>query len=166
MSISVHSGPAQPSHGKIITARRPTIHGLTPSAARANIHSGAIRIIQVSTGNSTYDAEHPLGQIAAAHPHVDLHAWQNACGIKLNMIQVAPDDQGKGYASAALRDLIAYADSICVPIALTPGIPEGRKGLSQTALKHWYTGCGFVPNRGRHKDFNWAEAMIRPARST
>ncbi len=120
----------------------------------------------MTTGNSTYDADHPLGQIAAAHPHVDLHAWQSTCGIKLNMIQVAPDDQGKGYASAALRDLITYADSISAPIALTPGIPEGRKGLSHTALKRWYTGYGFVPNRGRHKDFNWAEAMIRPARST
>lgn len=82
------------------------------------------------------------------------------------MIQVAPDDQGKGYASAALRDLITYADSIGVPIALTPGIPEGRKGLSHTALKRWYIEYGSVPNRGRHKDFNWAEAMIRPARST
>jgi GNAT superfamily N-acetyltransferase len=120
----------------------------------------------VTADQSTYDADHPLGQIAAAHPHVDLHAWQNSCGIKLNMIQVEPENQGKGYASAALRDLIAYADTISVPIALTPGIPEGRKGLSHTALKRWYAGYGFVPNRGRHKDFQWAEAMIRPARSS
>lgn len=114
---------------------------------------------------STYEADHPLGQIAANHPNVDLNAWESPQGIKVNMIQVAPEHQGKGYAGAALRDLISYADAQGLPIALTPGIPEGRRGMSQAALKRWYSSHGFVPNKGRNKDWNWAESMIRPARA-
>lgn len=114
---------------------------------------------------STYDADHPLGQIALAHPHVDLHAWEGAKGINLNMIQVAPEHQGNGYASAALRDLVSYADSKGLTMALRPGVPEGRKGLSEAQLKRWYSSYGFVPNKGRHKDWNWTESMVRPARS-
>ncbi len=113
---------------------------------------------------STYDQDHPLGQIASSHPNVDLDAWESPQGIKLNMIQVSPEHQGKGYAGAALRDLTGYADSQGVPMALTVGVPEGRKGLSQSMLKRWYSSHGFVPNKGRNKDWNWAESMIRPAR--
>lgn len=113
---------------------------------------------------STYDKDHPLGKISLSHPYVDMHAWESPQGIKLNMIQVAPEHQNNGYAGAALRDLLNYADSKGVPVALTPGIPEGRKGMSAAGLKKWYSSHGFVPNRGRNKDWNWAESMIRPAR--
>lgn len=113
---------------------------------------------------STYDKDHPLGKISLSHPYVDMHAWESPQGIKLNMIQVAPEHQNNGYAGAALRDLLNYADSRGVPVALTPGIPEGRKGMSAASLKKWYSSHGFVPNRGRNKDWNWAESMIRPAR--
>lgn len=113
---------------------------------------------------STYDKDHPLGQIAAAHPHVDLHAWEAPNGIKVNMIQVDPDNQRRGYASAAMRDLINYADSKSLPMVLTPGIPEGRKGLSSSGLKRWYQSLGFVSNKGRNKDWNFSDTMIRPTR--
>lgn len=114
---------------------------------------------------STYDEGHPLHEIAQRHPNVDLFATQHPGGVRVKMMQVAPEAQGQGYASAALRDVLDYADSQRLPVALTPGIPENRKGLSQTALKSWYRSQGFVPNKGHNKDYAFTDSMIRPTSS-
>lgn len=110
---------------------------------------------------STYNPDHPLGQIAAAHPHVELSAFEHPEGVKLNMIRVAPENQGQGYAGAAMRDLTSYADSNGLPLALTPERPEGNIGMSDAGLKRWYQSYGFVPNKGRNKNWHWNESMIR-----
>lgn len=120
----------------------------------------------VKTATFSFDAsEETLDDLTARHPNVDLFATEQPHGITLRMIQVAPELQGQGHATRALQDLTQYADSKGLPIALTPGIPEGRKGLSNTALKGWYKAHGFVPNRGRNKDYKFMQTMIRPRTS-
>lgn len=106
---------------------------------------------------------HSLNEVLEHHPHVQMHISEDHNGIRLSLIRVDPDQRGGGKAGAALTDLIHYADQKNKPIALTPD-PLGSGGLSKTALTKWYSSRGFVPNKGRHKDFAFTEAMIRQPR--
>lgn len=111
---------------------------------------------------STYDEGHPLWELAQQHPNVDLSATENANGVTLSRIQVAPQHQGQGYGGAALRDLLAYADANGHSVALTPERLYQQKGMPTRALKLWYAEHGFVPNKGRNKNWAYRETMIRP----
>jgi len=118
----------------------------------------------VSSGNLQEDLNALIGRYELVG--VDLHAFiTRAGGIKVGMISSA--NQGQGLASGAIKELTDLADRYGVPIALTPGQPEGGSGgLSNKQLKDWYGRNGFVPNKGRNKDFAYTDAMIRPVSST
>lgn len=77
--------------------------------------------------------------------------------LKLELIRVAPDAQGHGAGTSAMRDTIAWADRHGVTIVLTPKSDRGTK----TRLTRWYRSLGFVPNKGRSKDFRTRQTMLR-----
>lgn len=80
--------------------------------------------------------------------------------LTLRSIKVQPDARGKGVATKAMQDLIAQADKEGKTLALTPD-PLGKGGLSKAQLTKWYKGFGFVPNKGRNKDYRTRETMLR-----
>jgi 2'-5' RNA ligase/GNAT superfamily N-acetyltransferase len=127
----------------------------------ASSHKSAVDDWHSPEEGSTYDEGHPLGELAARHPNVDLFATEKPQGLRLKMIQVGAQHQREGYAGAALRDLLSYADERGKPVALNPGDVEGRPGMSNPQLRRWYGEHGFVPNKGRNKDYTFSEAMIR-----
>jgi GNAT superfamily N-acetyltransferase/2'-5' RNA ligase len=129
-------------------------------------HTSAVDDWHSPAEGSTYDEGHPLAELAARHPNVDLFATEKPQGLRLKMIQVAPEHQREGYAGAALRDLLSYADERGKPVALNPGDVEGRPGMSNPQLRRWYQQHGFVPNTGRNKDYTFTEAMIRPPQAS
>ena len=115
-----------------------------------------------------------LATIKELHPDVEIEASERPEGIVLSVLRVLPQERGTGKASAALKSLLEYADQERKPVALTPeplissaeqaGRQErsAKKGLSKTALVAWYASHGFVPNKGRYKDFAFRESYIRP----
>ena len=102
-----------------------------------------------------------LADVEAAHPQIRLWADENEYGIKLSMIKTEPGERRSGLASAAMADLLAYADQVGKPVVLTPGAPEGAEVMSKAKLTAWYRRLGFIPNKGRNKDFRFRDTMIR-----
>jgi GNAT superfamily N-acetyltransferase len=102
-----------------------------------------------------------LADVEAAHPQIRLWANENEYGIKVAMIATLPHLRGQGLANAAMADLLAYADQVVKPVVLTPGAPEGQEDMSKAKLTAWYKRLGFLPNKGRRKDFRFRDTMIR-----
>lgn len=107
-----------------------------------------------------------LQEVQEANPDADLWAHESSGGVKLDQIKVQPEKRGQGVASKALDDVLSYADSRGMPVALTIGHDPEDRGLTKKQKERWYRSRGFVPNRGRNKDFAFTEAWIRPAQVT
>src|SRR5690606_2184335 len=82
--------------------------------------------------------------------------------IVLDMIAVPKDRQGQGVGTAAMRDLIAFADRHGRRITLKLGQRDPEFGTtSRSRLERFYRRFGFVPNKGRNKDYSISADMYR-----
>jgi GNAT superfamily N-acetyltransferase len=99
-----------------------------------------------------------LDDLGAIHPDVD--AWVNISGdtIKLDELQMPKAIRGQGIGSRFMDILTAYADKNGMTIALTAA---GDFGGSRAGQERFYRRFGFVPNKGRSKDYAISENMIR-----
>ena len=79
-------------------------------------------------------------------------------GYVLSRIIVPKELRNTGVGSKAMKELTDKADREGAIIALTP---DNTYGGSKTRLTQFYKRFGFVPNKGRNKDFNYRETMIR-----
>lgn len=104
-----------------------------------------------------------LDELAEAHPNVDSHATESPItgAINVHALKVAPELQNQGHASAYMRDLTDYADQNQKTIALNAEAYGGEPGLRTNQLKKWYRSFGFIPNKGRNKDYMFKENHIR-----
>ena len=96
------------------------------------------------------------------HNGVDMLYTVRGGRAELNRIRTPTELRGQGRASAAMKQWLDAADAAQMQTALTPDPMD--KTTSKAKLKRWYSGLGYVPNRGRNKDFSTTAAMIRPAR--
>ncbi len=78
--------------------------------------------------------------------------------LVLSSIEIYPDLRRQGNGSAFMTQLCAAADNNGWTIALTP---DDYKGSSLSRLVKFYRRFGFVPNKGRKKDYSISEAMLR-----
>lgn len=78
--------------------------------------------------------------------------------IYLSQIVVPKSDRKQGTGTKAMKALVNYADQTGQKIALSPSSDFGG---SKTKLVKFYKRFGFVPNKGRNKDFTTMETMIR-----
>jgi GNAT superfamily N-acetyltransferase len=85
----------------------------------------------------------------------------NRGDLRVHGFEVYPQFRGQGYGTKALGGLNRYADSVNKRITLTPQAERGYKGK----LKKFYNKLGFVPNKGRNKDFSVSDTMIRNPRT-
>ena len=76
--------------------------------------------------------------------------------ITLN--RIVANEQGQGAGTAYMQQLVDYADRVGKTLALTP---SGDFGGSVKRLREFYSRFGFVPNKGRAKDFRTQESFIR-----
>ena len=80
---------------------------------------------------------------------------------EISKISTPENMRGQGLASSELDRILKEADEAGVSVALTP---SSDFGSSKKRLTNWYKRNGFVPNKGRNKDFSTRETMIRPAK--
>ena len=79
--------------------------------------------------------------------------------IELNLIKIKPEYKGQGWATKILDDLSEYAQENNKILTLTP---SDTFGASKSRLEKFYKRFGFVPNKGKNKDFTTKDIMIRP----
>jgi predicted GNAT family N-acyltransferase len=81
--------------------------------------------------------------------------------IVLSRMEIPKEKRGTGIGTKAMNVLINYADSVGKDIFLTPSTDFGAS--SKSRLEKFYRGFGFVPNKGKNKDFRSRETMVRKA---
>jgi GNAT superfamily N-acetyltransferase len=75
--------------------------------------------------------------------------------IELSMIRAPKDERGEGAGTAAMEELVRYADANRKLVWLSVADKDSRTGTtSKGRLMKFYRRFGFVPNQGRHKDFS------------
>lgn len=98
--------------------------------------------------------------LEAKHPNVDFVLAENKSGpLTLNKVVVPKEHRGKGLGTSFMNDLLAQADESGRTVALSPSEDFGG---NKNKLNEWYKSLGFVPNKGRTKDFSFRETMYRP----
>lgn len=89
---------------------------------------------------------------------VDLSLTEKPDVILLHKIIVPAEDRDRGIGTKVLQEICAYADRTGKTIGLTPA---NDFGISVSRLEHWYKSLGFVPNKGKSRDFRFMESMRR-----
>ena len=79
-------------------------------------------------------------------------------GYTLSKIKVSGDERNAGQGTKAMQDIVDRMDAEGAIIALTP---DDAFGGNKNRLIKFYKRFGFVPNKGRNKDFRFRETMIR-----
>lgn len=107
-----------------------------------------------------------LDAIHNRHPgiRIDLtpHGDKN---VTLSLIRTDESARGQGKADKALDDLLHVADHHGVTVSLTPEPLAGDTKTKKAKLTAWYKSKGFVPNKGRNKDYAVSDTMLRPLQS-
>lgn len=118
-----------------------------------------------------FDAEDELNdfaqQMREKHGLKSFELMFNQLGdIRLDSIIVDKTKQRQGSGTAAMEDLVRYADAHGKRLLLTPAQKNSEHGTTSSArLKKFYRRFGFVPNSGRNKDFRVSDSMVRNPRS-
>lgn len=89
---------------------------------------------------------------------IDFSLYQHGGVINLNKIVVPKEARMMGNGTKAMRLLVDYADKTNQKIALSPSSDFGG---NKNRLIKFYQQFGFVPNKGKYKDFLTRETMIR-----
>ena len=79
-------------------------------------------------------------------------------GLVLDKIVVPEDERGGGIGTQVMEEIIYYADTHGLTIGLDP---DTSFGGTMGRLKNFYKGFGFVPNKGRNKDYEFMQSYIR-----
>jgi GNAT superfamily N-acetyltransferase len=80
-------------------------------------------------------------------------------GIKVMEIIVPKEARGQGVGTTVFEYLTRLADKLQVMIVLSPSTDLGATSINR--LKKFYRRFGFVPNKGRNKDYRTMETMLR-----
>jgi predicted GNAT family acetyltransferase len=81
--------------------------------------------------------------------------------LEISRIETPDNLRGQGLAEQKLQQLVNQADADGTTLALTPTDAFGAK---KSKLEKWYRRHGFVPNKGRNKNWTTKESMIRPSK--
>lgn len=84
--------------------------------------------------------------------------YEKESSLILSKIVVNDDSKEEGYGTKIMTDLINYADKNNKIIALTPSADYGG---NKNRLNRFYHRFNFKPNKGKNKNFEFREAMIR-----
>ena len=97
--------------------------------------------------------------IKAKYPDVDLSIRGSPeSGFTLSKIVVPEGARSQGVGSRVMADIIQRADDMGAQINLTPSADFGG---NKKRLTDFYRRSGFVPNKGRNRDFSTMEDMYR-----
>lgn len=103
-----------------------------------------------------------LDLIISKYDSLGLSSWiyynENSESIEISSIKIKDKSaRRKGLGSSLMGEITSLADKYSLTCVLSPDSSETPLNV----LKRFYSGFGFVPNKGRHKDFRFRHSMIR-----
>jgi len=100
--------------------------------------------------------------VELTYPGVDLSVYDSTYGQEthVSMIEVPKQNQREGTGSKIMQMVCDYADQHGRILTLSPE-HCGHGQPSKAKLTDWYRSFGFVPNKGRNKDFRFRCLMLR-----
>ncbi len=104
----------------------------------------------------------PTAALPGLLDDVGINTTQRGNVLEITKIETPDNLRGQGLADQRLEQLIQQADADGTTLALTP---SNAFGANKSRLTKWYKRHGFVPNKGRNKDFATRESMVRPPRN-
>lgn len=101
-------------------------------------------------------------ELVKKHGLARLNLFIKRDDLNISDLEVPKENQKSGVGSAAMRDIVEFADKHNLRVTLTPGLYDDRHGTtSRSRLVKFYKRFGFVENKGRNKDFSISEGMLR-----
>lgn len=88
--------------------------------------------------------------IVSQFPGLSLELSQRSNSIHIHEIRMPKEMRNKGIGTQAIQAVQRYAQSVGLPITLSP---EAERG-SKTKLLNFYKQLGFYHNYGRRKDYS------------
>lgn len=79
--------------------------------------------------------------------------------VRINTISIPKDERKQGLGSEIMSQIISWADTHGVMLTLSPSTDFGATSVAR--LTRFYRRFGFVPNKGRNKDFRTRDTMLR-----
>jgi len=79
--------------------------------------------------------------------------------VRINTISISKDERKQGLGSEIMSQIISWADTHGVMLTLSPSTDFGATSVAR--LTRFYRRFGFVPNKGRNKDFRTRDTMLR-----
>lgn len=94
-------------------------------------------------------------------PGLKLDLMGNGSTVTLSRIVIPEGNRSAGTGSRVMQEIVDWADANGKKIALTPSADFGG---NKKRLGEFYKRFGFVDNKGKNKDFEVSESMVREPR--
>ncbi len=95
-------------------------------------------------------------------PDILLFVQETDYKILLTTLIIPRGQRKQGIGSQIMVDLTAYADKVGKRLEVSPGEKDPYYGTtSRGRLTKFYRRFGFVPNKGRSKDYRTSSTMLR-----
>ena len=135
------------------------VTGGMPLAQRGALGTGGGRMVQPEQ----LSTQETAAFIASKYPGIKLDVSGGGDKpIVVSRIEIPKEFRNQGIGTQAMRDILDYADGTGSQVALSPSSDFGG---SKQRLIEWYRSLGFVPNKGRTKDYTISESMYRMPKS-
>jgi GNAT superfamily N-acetyltransferase len=153
--------------GELIPVKRLDVNNrmvtrwVKPEASAAQAQLLGLRPQKLPSQSTPEEAfEGALEGIRAHNPGVTISLQVSSRGgfSVLSKIELPKSERNSGQGTRIMEEIISAADAEGIDLALTP---SDAFGSSKTRLEKFYRRFGFVPNKGRNKDFTTKEAMLR-----
>lgn len=102
--------------------------------------------------------ESVTGLLKKNNPSVDFSISERGSNITLDKIVVPKELRSAGIGSKFMEEFLQSADAAGRTIGLTPSTDFGG---TKSGLQKFYKKFGFVPNKGKNKNFEISETLIR-----
>ena len=141
-----------------------TVGLLSPTVAAAKapqIAKGLLQVADNAAAPSLLRNDKGAIDIEAlkrAFPELDLMLSQKADRVSLDKVVVPKEARNQGMGSDFMAALTKAADEDGARIGLTP---SSEFGGNKARLIEFYKRHGFVPNKGKNRDFEFMAGMVR-----
>lgn len=99
--------------------------------------------------------------LVARFPGLKLDLMGNGSVVTLSRIVIPEDGRQSGRGTEVMQEITKWADESGKKLALTPSADFGG---NKTRLVGFYKRFGFVENKGKNKDYEVSESMVREPR--